>query len=263
VLGGWDLDREQVQPGDRILLTLVWSVVSQPGRAAKVRVLVTDASGQVLDAGTFPLTNIWHPTSIWLPGQAWRGQATFRLPIVAQPGMARLAIQLEDDRGQTLGPAVELGSLEAVATDRVFVAPQPARPRETNFGERILLVGADLDPQQVGSGGVLRVTLYWQALSEMDVPYTVFLHLLGPDGRVLVGDDREPVGGTRPTIGWVPGEYITDPHDLVIPPETPPGEYVIEVGLYDAGALGFPRLPIMAGGVQSEADRVVFAVTVY
>jgi 4-amino-4-deoxy-L-arabinose transferase-like glycosyltransferase len=262
LLGGWDLDREQAQPGDRLLLTLVWAVGGQPQSAARVRVLATDAEGQRLDAGSFPLTNVWHPTSIWLPGQAWRGQATFRLPIEAGPGPARVAIQLEDDKGQILGPAVDLGSIDVVVTNRVFTSPQPAALRQANFGDRILLVGADLDPQPVGPGQVLRVILYWQALADMDVPYTAFVHLLSPEGQVLIGDDGEPVGGMRPTIGWVPGEFITDPHDLAIPPEMPPGEYVVEVGLYDAGAPGLPRLPIITNEGQSSTDRVVFGVRV-
>jgi hypothetical protein len=102
------------------------------------------------------------------------------------------------------------------------------------------------------------VTLYWQALAELDVPYTVFVHLLDPEGRVVTGHDGEPVSGTRPTTGWVPGEYITDAHDVLIPKDLSPGEYVIEVGLYDAGAPGKPRLPIRGQDGRVETDRVIF-----
>ena len=102
------------------------------------------------------------------------------------------------------------------------------------------------------------VTLYWQAQVEMDVPYTVFVHLLGPDGRVVAGHDSEPQNGTRPTTGWVPGEYITDPHAVLIPTDLAPGDYVVEVGLYDAGAPEMPRLPVLSGDGQIETDRVIF-----
>jgi hypothetical protein len=104
----------------------------------------------------------------------------------------------------------------------------------------------------------LEVTLYWGALAEMDVPYTVFVHLLGADGQVVAGDDGEPADGTRPTTGWVPGEYITDLHLVSIPGDLAAGEYVVEVGLYDAGAVGFPRLPIVDEEGQIETDRVIF-----
>ncbi len=255
---GWDLDQDQAQPGDRLLLIPVWSVQSQPQGDYRLRVLITDAAGQTWDAGTFPPTNIWHPTSIWLPGQAWRGQSTFRLPIQIQPGEVRLSVQLLDAAGLPLGPAADLTTIQVLPTSRVFTPPQPQAPRQTNFGDQVALLGADLGPDPVAPGGVLRLLLYWQALVEMDVPYSVFVHLLGPDGQVLVGHDGEPVSGTRPTTGWVPGEFIADPHDLSIPVDLPPGEYVIEVGLYDAGAPKMPRLLILGEEGQVETDRVIF-----
>jgi hypothetical protein len=219
---------------------------------------VTDLAGQTFDAGVFPPTNIWHPTSIWLPGQAWRGQTTFRLPIQVQVGDARLAVQLVDASGAPLGAKIDLSPIQVSTTARVFTPPQPQATRQANFGNQILLLGADLGPEPVQPGGTLRVTLYWQALVEMDIPYTVFVHLLGPDEEVLVGRDSEPVSGTRPTTGWVPGEYVADPHDLSIPANLAPGEYVIEVGLYDAGAPGLPRLPVIGEEGQVETDRVIF-----
>ena len=260
-LVGWDLDHEEAQPGEQLLLTLVWSVEGQPEGEYHVRVLLVDATGQTLDAGIFPLTNLWHPTTIWLPGQAWRGQMTFRLPIQAQPGEGqgyRLAVQLVDVGGAPLGPPADLTGIRVLPTTRTFTSPQPQAVRKANFDDKIMLVGADLASITVAPGSGLPVTLYWQALAEMDIPYTVFVHLLGPDGQVVTGHDGEPVGGTRPTTGWVPGEFVTDPHEVPIPADLPSGQYVIEVGLYDAGAPGMPRLPILGENGQVETDRVIF-----
>jgi mannosyltransferase len=255
---GWDLDRLEAQPGDRLHLTLAWSVISRPEGDYRLRLFVTDAAARTLDAGAFPLTNAWHPTSIWLPGQAWLGQSTFRLPIQAQSGEARLSVQLLGANGGALGPVADLTTLEVLPTSRVFAPPQPQAPRQTNFDDRIALLGADLDPDPVAPGGALQVTLYWQALVEMDIPYTVFVHLLGPDGKVVAGDDGQPLNGERPTTGWVPGEYITDAHDVAIPADLPPGSYIVEVGLYDAGAPNYPRLMILDEEGRGEIDRVIF-----
>jgi hypothetical protein len=241
-----------------LLLTLFWSVGAQPQADDSVWVLVTDATGQVRGVGPFLPTNAWHPTSIWLPGQAWRGQTTFRVPVESQPGPARLSVQLISPDGSSAGPPAELTTLQVLPTQRVFVAPQPQAPRQANFEDRIALVGADLAPSPVSPGGVVRVTLYWQALAEMDVPYTVFVHLLSLDGQVVAGHDGEPVLGARPTSGWVPGEYVTDPHDLAIPADLPLGDYIVEVGLYDAGVSGLPRLAILGDEGQPQADRVIF-----
>jgi hypothetical protein len=255
---GWDLERDQAQPGDRLLLTLIWSVESQPQGDFHVRLLVTDAASQTLDAGTFPPTNIWHPTSLWLPGQAWRGQNTFRLPIQAQPGDAHLAVQLVDASGTAFGAPADLAPIHVLPTSRTFTPPQPQAPRHANFDDKATLLGADLAPGPVPAGGVLPATLYWQATADMDIPYTVFVHLIGSDGKVVAWDDAEPEGGARPTISWVPGEFITDRHELLLPADLPPGNYVVEVGLYDAGAPGMPRVPILGAEGQVETDRVIF-----
>ncbi|MFC2037734.1 hypothetical protein ACFLYD_07200, partial [Chloroflexota bacterium] len=58
--------------------------------------------------------------------------------------------------------------------------------------------------------------------------------------------------------GWVPGEFILDAHDVPIPAELQSGEYLVEVGLYDAGAPGKPRLLIHDEEGQVGLDRVVF-----
>ena len=255
---GWDLDRYEAQPGDRMLLTLVWSVESAPEGDYRVQILTADETGQTLDAGSFSPTNSWHPTTIWSPGQAWRGQMTFRLPIQTQPGEARLSVQLLDANGVALVAPAELTTIAVLPTERVFTPPQPQAPRQANFDNKVLLLGADLAPDPVSSGDIIQVALHWQALTDMDIAYTVFVHLLDADGEVVAGHDSEPVSGTRPTTGWVPGEFILDQHDVPLPADLPVGEYVIEVGMYDAGAPRLPRLPVLGDDGQAATDRVIF-----
>jgi hypothetical protein len=191
-------------------------------------------------------------------GQAWRGQATFRLPIQAQPGKARLGIQLVDGSGTAVGLPTELSVINVLSTDRVFSPPEPQVLRPANFDDKIALLGADLSAETLAPGDLFQITLYWHALADMDVPYSVFVHLLGMDGRVLAGHDGQPVGGTRPTTGWVRGEYVADPHQLAIPADLARGDYIIEVGLYDAGLPALPRLWILGEAGQLETDRVIF-----
>ena len=258
VLVGWGLDKDQAQPGDRLRLELGWEVVAQPQDNDGLRLLLTDAAGQTHDAGTFPPTNAWHPTSIWQAGQAWRGQIGFRLPTQAQPGEAQLAVQLVSAGGASLGSAAILTAIRVLPTDRVFAAPQPQVLRQANLEDQVALLGADLPTHSLSPGSVLHLTFYWQALNEMDVSYTVFVHLLGSDGQVLTQGNGEPVAGGRPTTSWVAGEYITDPHEMLLPLDLPPGGYVIEVGMYDAGARGMPRLTIGGSDSHGTTDRVIF-----
>ena len=66
------------------------------------------------------------------------------------------------------------------------------------------------------------------------------------------------MNGTRPTTGWVTGEYVADPHLVAIPADLASGDYVVEVGLYDAGVATLPRLPVLDSEGRAETDRVIF-----
>jgi hypothetical protein len=167
-------------------------------------------------------------------------------------------VKLLGSEGARVGPTINLSAIEVLPTTRTFDAPEPQVYREVNFSDRIILLGADLEPDPVSRGEALRVTLYWQAEAEMDIPYTGFAHMLGPEGRVVSGSDGQPVNGARPTTGWLPGEYVTDVHYIPVPGELEPGPYVVEVGLYDAGVPAMPRLLIVDAEGEVEGDRVIF-----
>lgn len=110
--------------------------------------------------------------------------------------------------------------------------PPIAQRVEARFGEEIALLGFDLDADQIAPGDTLHLTLYWQALDRPDVPYTVFVHLLDADEKLWSQQDNMPVRNTIPATCWIPAEFITDPYDLIIAADTPPGLYWLEVGLY-------------------------------
>ena len=48
----------------------------------------------------------------------------------------------------------------------------------------------------------------------------------------------------------VPNEYLVDNYNLLIPADAPSGgqPYQIKIGLYDANAIDFSRLPILEAG---------------
>jgi hypothetical protein len=113
---------------------------------------------------------------------------------------------------------------------------------ETNtlLGNIAILVGANVEPSQstnlpIYQSTNLTVTLIWRAEAETDISYNVFLHLTGPGGALVTQADGIPANWTRPTTGWLPGEYVTDVHVLTIPPDTPAGDYTLYAGLYVPG----------------------------
>jgi hypothetical protein len=100
------------------------------------------------------------------------------------------------------------------------------------FGDQVLLVEARVGRREAQPGEVVPVALAWRGRRTMEQDYTVFVHLVGPDGRLHGQVDSWPVQGTYPTSQWRPGEGVPDPHEVRVDADAPPGTYRVEVGLY-------------------------------
>ena len=95
------------------------------------------------------------------------------------------------------------------------------RLTSVRYGTRILEPGDAID-----------LTLTWETQRKIEERYTVFVHVLDAK-EILWGQmDGEPAGGSRPTDGWAPGTRVEDRRGVPVLPGTPPGEYQLEVGLY-------------------------------
>jgi hypothetical protein len=92
--------------------------------------------------------------------------------------------------------------------------------------------GLDVQADELVPGMTFSVELVWQADAVTDASYRVFVHLIGPQGQLIAQSDGVPGGWTRPTTGWLPGEYIVDVHELSIPPDAPQGRYALQAGMY-------------------------------
>lgn len=104
-------------------------------------------------------------------------------------------------------------------------------------------------------GGIIPLSLKWEAQAPTPQRYKVFVHLLGPNATLWGQHDAEPAGGSRFTTDWRTGESVTDNHGLPVPFGTPPGQYEIEVGMYDMST--GRRLPVFDNTGESSGDRVV------
>jgi hypothetical protein len=101
------------------------------------------------------------------------------------------------------------------------------------LGERVELLGYDLDREEARPGETLHLTLVWRCLSEMDTSYTVFTHLLDEGEQIRGQQDNPPLAGRYPTTLWAVGEVVVDRYEIEVQGDAPPGTYVIEVGMYD------------------------------
>ncbi|MGB5931540.1 MAG: glycosyltransferase family 39 protein, partial [Anaerolineae bacterium] len=127
-----------------------------------------------------------------------------------------------------------------------------------NYGDEIVLVGvayggssleATSRPEEVKekvlpSGESAWVTLRWQALRQASKDYRVGVYLVDEEGHLVGQMDKLLLSNyLRPTSHWEPGQVEMDYYTLPSLPATPPGEYYIEVVVYDPESL--ERLPIL------------------
>jgi hypothetical protein len=128
------------------------------------------------------------------------------------------------------GPSVRLADLEAL----------PNRT-DLDFGGNARLLGYELETPaespaaggEVAAGEPLSLALYWQAMEPFPAPdFTFYVGLRDTDGNYYGSANRVPVGGLLPVDQWERGQMVRDVQELQVPPGTPPGEYILEVGFF-------------------------------
>ncbi|MBN1581425.1 MAG: glycosyltransferase family 39 protein [Anaerolineae bacterium] len=87
----------------------------------------------------------------------------------------------------------------------------------------------------IAPGEQVALTLYWETGAKLDEDYVVFAHVLDETGWLRGQQDNQPRQGRFPTPAWVPGERVVDVYRIAVAPESPPGGYAIEVGMYRPG----------------------------
>jgi hypothetical protein len=178
-------------------------------------------------------------TSTWQEGVVIRDDRQIEILPGTPPGAYQVIVNwLDPYVGRSLQPAGG-GDLLLGPFD---VPPRPpptieslgiAHPMAAELGGQVRFLGYNLEGDYRPGGG-LRLTLFWQALAEMDENYTVFTHLVDEKGDIWGQKDNQPVDGFYPTGGWTEGEIVRDQYDLALSPETSPGPYRIAVGMYRA-----------------------------
>lgn len=250
-LSGYDLDRDTLAPGETLHLALYWETLSQVEEDYTLLLQLRDGQGFIWAEQEEPPTS-W-PTSRWEVGDLWRDWHDLAVGADLPSGEYHLVIALKNRKG--IEGEIDLRVVKVEGRPRQFTPPPIKYPLIAQLGESVKFLGYQLSAEEVKPGGTLHLTLYWQALAEMSTSYTVFTHLMDEDSRIWGQKDSLPGEGTLPTTGWIEGEVIVDEYDIVVDPEAPTGEYVLEIGMYEA-ATG-ERLPVVDERGGSLGDRII------
>lgn len=233
---GYAQPAEEVQAGSTLPLTLLWQR-RQAGPAPLTLALELRQGAQTWRRqATRPLSPTYPPDQ-WQPGEVVREQWPALLPSQAPAGRYELALVIGQGAGQAEAVA-PLGSITIVTRPHRTDLPQPQFPLDFTLSNAARqpvarLLGYDRQPTPATPDGTLSLTLYWQALAEMDQAYAVFVHLVDAEGQIRAQRDQAPQAGAAPTTSWLPGEIVTDPYTLDLPSDLEPGRYLLRVGLYD------------------------------
>jgi hypothetical protein len=225
---------EQILPGGRAWVEAVWQVAepfSEPRLA--------------LEGSTeeFPLLPHSGATAAWEVGDRYRTVTPVQVSPYAMGGPTDVWAISKDEK-------ILVGTAYVEIT-RAFTVPPETQPLDYRLGDAISLVGTQL----VSTGEMAKVVLYWRAETFVEQPYTVFVHLVGPDGRIYGQADALPQAGRHPTTHWLSDEVVADAHLLEWPADAPTGTYLVLAGLYDLATL--ERLPVTDAGGDPVPDNAI------
>jgi hypothetical protein len=249
-----------IVPGLPVNISLNWLAVEAPQADYRVQLqLIEPGASEPLVSQLFELWPGVYPPSDWQKGEQVTTLHRLEIPLnLSAETTPQLHIQLLPPNNEIPLPLTQGDTLLADLTLQIraylFEPPPIANEVEAQFGEDIRLLGYDLDPADARPGGEVRLTLYWQAIYTPVDGYTVFNHLVGPDGQTYGQFDSPPVSDAWLTQTWLPGEIILDRRVIPIRPDAPPGEYQINIGLYTAFDL--IRLPVTLNGQPQAGDQL-------
>ncbi len=248
---GFDFVRE----GDMTSLSLYWQALVPLEQDYQIYPFSYDEAGKIIEDTTLrPMTTaIWYPPTRWKPGETvwmqtlpWDVGEDFNMGLgviegddwqihddrlAAQVVTSTLRVRLfEQDTAVRLA---EVSDGKIVTARRLFAPPSLAHPLYANLGDQVNLLGYDLRPACPSPGDTMHLTLYWRAMTNMDMDYFVFTHLIDERETILAQHDSQPEAGDYPTSQWLEREIVKDEHTLILGPDLQSGEYTLVVGMYD------------------------------
>ena len=240
----------ELEQGEKLGIALKWAAVSRVDRDYECEVVLIDAVGTAIHSQTMPPAG-GYPSSLWPKDAIVASHFELRLAADIPVGQYNVAVKVrEAATGEEAGTFTLPTAVRIIEAARSFSAPEMQQTVDADFGERIRLLGYDLQ----SSDAVLRLRLHWRALTAMDTDYKVFVHLFDPVTEIIMAQEDVLAGSDAyPTTRWVPDEVVSDTISLQLA-GVPNGTYALAVGLYHEAL----RLSVAAPpGFTAPADRLL------
>ncbi len=230
----------QALSGAPVVVDLSWRGIREE---QDMRLTWVNSGGQEIEASSSLIT-----------AGALRSRHTIAAPPTPGNYTLRVGLAGESARCNWLaGPANDcpLGAVEVTPAQEGAGENYPL----ANFADLVLLLEAQVGRDTAQPGDIIPVTLRWRALRSVGQDYTVFVHLVGPGGRLHGQIDAWPVQGSYPTSQWTAGEQVNDPYQVQLAADAPAGRYRVEVGWYLLATM--QRLPTVGANGRPAGDSFV------
>lgn len=169
-----------------------------------------------------------YDTGLWRVGETI--QEKYRVPLPPDLSAGRYTLTVGPSDGSPLGDPQTLGEIQINNIDRLYEVDVPV-PYLVSFGALDLL-GLNTTELSAAPGESPELTLFWRKYAPHGEVFTVFVHLLDDGDNVVQYADHWP--GGLPTDILDGGQIVIDRFPIPLPPDLPPGDYRIRVGLYSA-----------------------------
>ncbi len=189
------------------------------------------------------------------PVSAFERADCLRLPDAPEAYYFALTL-FDSDFAEALSPWMTVEALDWTAReDAGRYTIYRAQPDRRLFGDASLLFADRLSvrvsgalPDVAQGGDAIPLDLLVRARAPLDRDYTLFVHLYRDptpyEGGDLWAQTDVPLCPSSPPPTWRTDEIIVETAALAIPPDLPPGDYQIAIGIYET--MSKQRLPVTA-----------------
>ena len=210
--------------GDELRFSWSWQKADEGATGLAARLIWLDEDTNATHVSrALPLVN-GLDIAQWRLGEVFRGHHHLTVPPDLPPGSYALGAQLLDADGN---PAAEIIMLDAAmdvsVPARQFDPPQFDAALGEIWDNGLVLHGYRF------SAEARDLSLVWGTTRPLPNSLRLFVHALDEGGKIAAQWDGVPVDWTRPTTGWLPGEYVSTNHRF----DLPAGQYRLRVGWYD------------------------------
>jgi hypothetical protein len=189
---------------------------------------------------------------VWPAGEPMRTTLALSVPDDAIAGWYRISAWRDRGQGRV---RTYVGLVRIV--EYAIAPPVNGREIQTRLDARageFTLLGTSIDVP-LTPGRTSTVSTYWRVDGMPTRDGVIFVHVVGPDGALVVQEDHPPENGARSTRTFRAGAGHREQSMFTVPANLQPGQYTIYVGIYDRDDL--ERWPAVQNGIPAQNDLII------